>query len=56
MQVTDFFISNEEQVRELNVTFLNCSDPGSSLGSLQHCCSNAGITINPIMGTGEAIL
>ena len=54
MQVTDFFISNEEQVRELNVTF--CSDPGSSLGSLQHCCSNAGITINQIMGTGEAIL
>ena len=35
-------LSGAEDLEELQVPFLNCSQPGSFLGSVPHCCSDAG--------------
>ena len=32
-------------IAALNLQFINCSRPGFALGSLPHCCSDAGIRI-----------
>lgn len=35
-----------------NLHLLNCSDPGSHLGSLPHCCSDAGIDMGELCHEG----
>ena len=35
----------EDNLEPLQVPFLNCSQPGSFLGSVPHCCSDAGFDI-----------
>ena len=39
--------SLEDFLEEFQIQFLNCSQPGSPLGDLPHCCSDAGVTIIP---------
>ena len=42
------FISGIQELLELiQLEFVNCSQPGAPLGSLPHCCSDAGIDIMP---------
>lgn len=42
-----FLAGLSEFVELLQIQFLNCSQPGAALGDLPHCCSDAGVTIEP---------
>ena len=39
------FILSSADLEELQVPILNCNQPGSFLGLVPHCCSDAGIDI-----------
>ena len=35
----------EDYINTFHIQFVNCSQPGFALGSLPHCCSDAGIRL-----------
>ena len=51
----DFVGGMEHEIDVLRASFLNCNQPGAPLGTLSHCCSDAGIDIMDIT-PGEIVV
>ena len=50
-RAVEFLTGLEDFLTRFQILFVNCSNPGAPLGSLPHCCSNAGIVVQ----SGEMI-
>jgi len=55
MLAIEFLRSSEELANSFGLDFINCSDPGAPLGSLPHCCTDAGVVLPDMTTVGECM-